>query len=685
MDNHHKKLLHIAKPSLHNNGLDGDEDDDSPNTPSLSPKPNIDNPKEGDQAEGGTPVILDYNQIFQKGKTTNNNSDDIDVSQVSNVLRHLHRQNLTSNELKQENHQTTSSYHSQLESFYSDYYSSYKTPIIGLFYFFQINIPSSRKIIELLEGCDNQQDYHVDLKEFALRYCSSETKLMFFICFKYFSLIFDNCYVMPSNDGTGPKLIRPDGSKEDLGKSGHSLPHISMLKKGGGGRRSGRNNSNSNSNGNGNNGDNSITEGENSEGRARSPLGDRVNRSRGNSPSAGQSRKQKQQKDENGLNSNYFMFLCFLFHFLLIKSNDFVIYFHWLITYANKTPLFKEDLLLIVEALISDRQINDAKNKADAAASSNGLLGLLSRLLQRSSDTASSFLTSKDPSSSGYTATSHSGKSGKSGRYGKSAILNEIKDDMITSGQLRLIDTKMKGIISSSLYALKKAIFSHTYSYESFWKDEILFKVSHIIENNIIVHYDNHIKHLKRNEEINDVCNDFKIIKSKKVTEKLLRKYIRTIEKYEKMLFNEQQSLSDISGINMKRHSILTRVYQDYLLPFKERYFSNGSASIYPEKSGKDSSKMLGRLSILHEGASMKENDGPLLEQDTFISFKALTKKPEIPSTNELNASSNKTRKKAYDAINEVERLLIEEEIERQEREERERQAILEAKASNKR
>lgn len=518
-----------------------------------------------------------------------------------------------------------SSHQRQLkDSLYSSRYHSFKTSLIAFFYFFQIPTKTVKKMIDLLEGCDNRKNYRVDLKEFALRYCG-ESKLFLFLLYKYFEAILQQKTTTNNNNNTNI--------------NNNSSPSKQPQKDGGGGGGEGSKPSSPNARGNNN------------------PLS-RAN-SMKNSSTGGAD-----------LTAPYYAMVLFLTHFMSIKPNDYIIYFHWLLTYGSKQPLEKKGLEEIFTMLHKDRAVRDAAKPKTIFSGLKSAIGL---------GKASASSSSGSGSSKGYGMDNSSSNMSTNTRQKFASYLDELPDETLTSGQLRLVDSKMNSLITSSCHALRRRLIQSTYP-DAYWK-EISSKIQGIAAHHLIEdHYQKVIKEMSSEET--DLCYDLQIIQEKKNCEKELRRGLRLWKSYIKMTLQEQQSLSDISGVEKTgQKSTFQRIYSLYCLP----YILSWGQRINPSGggSGGDSSLlnsqlrlkrmmkkppnsksaprrqtvMAGLMNLMswyYEGDYDDEGN----KKEEKISFKTLTYKPPIPTMEELNILSLRTKKAAFDTIREAEELL---------------------------
>ncbi len=607
---------------------------DNPDTSRTSP---IHPPLATDMHEDSS--IIDYNEIFQKKEHQS----------TRNLLKEMSRKRFSMREIEIEEKKQQLSYQEQLKQHYSTDYGGFKTPLIAFFYFFQFTTKQSKQIVDLFEGCDNKRNYEVELKEFGLRYCSNQ-KMMFFILFYFYNLVFQGQFIHP-NDG---KLVKEDGSREDA-------PNRNSFRR------------------------------QQSRKMTSSTLKD---------DSGGEDIRSSLTQNNpylpgDGLSTPYVNLLCFLTHFLSLKQNDYVIYFHWLLSYGNKTPLSKRDLTNVILILQKDQQVHRESVKTTASHVTSFLEPITRVIASLRPANAGQILSQYSFSSKKKTTSSQpSNSKGGTSRSVKvtNTYLNQVKDDNITSGLLRVIDTKMKGIISTSMVKLRRFLMQQTYSEKSFWSDIIRKMRGILYEQNTLNYYHSTVKQM--HPEDVDLCYDFRIMKVRKTSERVLRRCVRYWQRYQQMMQLEAQSLSDLSGIDKS-----PSIYQRLCLPLFAKITaggmtSAGSAKIHPEfhienirqlsilqgaevsgsliGGGGRTSRGKGRLSVneavkrLSVMLTRKNSKGGKYSQQDRdrqlqkISFKSLTARPVVPSNQELHQTTVKVKRKAFEAIDEVDRLLEE-------------------------
>jgi hypothetical protein len=609
----------------------------------------------------------DFNEVFQKNEEP----------KAPDLLADLKNRRKTVYQQHQEHKLEEDSHVQKLEKFYAPQYHSFKTPVTALFYFFRIPTKTAKKIIELLEGCDNKKDFRVDLKEFCLRYCP-ESKNTLLLLIKLFEKVLHS------------KNIKPGSSLFEVGEH----------------------------------------------------FGSPINSPREEAKAAGTNNNNRQTKIEI-VTTSYFTMICFLCHFMSLKRNDYVIYVYWLLTLGRKIPLVKKELEEVLSTLYRDQLFAAAaadhsqgslmkvfRQKVGLRPKSAGFRPITpysggSSSSKSGKDPFSLFMTSKESAKKAAVAkaAAESSESSTASLFG--TYLATIKDEYVSSGQLRLLDTKLNSLLVVSLHKLTRKLFVSTYP-QSFWKENIIRPVNNMVHGHshtLEEHYQRLIKEIN-GEEI-DLCDDFKINKERKTAERELRKYLRVWQNYLKFLDYEQQSMSEISGIDKSGGASgsggggnrVAKLYRNYLLPYFIRCtgltVGTGAASVYPEEdgggggggtdsrgmSGKSMSQKYSRLlaksnpttgepssspgrpraSIIDGIKSVvspsrldyhEEEDYDNEEEDESghqkkkkqqkISFKKLIAVPQIPTKEELDLLSHKTKKKAYETVREVDALLEE-------------------------
>jgi hypothetical protein len=617
--------------------------------------------KNGGEDDADSNSQDDFNEVFQKNEEP----------KANDLLADLKNRRKTVYQQHQEHKLEEDSHVQKLEKFYSPQYHSFKTPVTALFYFFRIPTKTAKKIIELLEGCDNKKDFRVDLKEFCLRYCP-ESKNTLLLLIKLFEKVLHSKNIKP-----GSSLFEGGGVEQ---------------------------------------------------------FGSPINSPREEAKAAGTNSNNRQTKIEI-VTTSYFTMICFLCHFMSLKRNDYVIYVYWLLTLGRKIPLVKKELEEVLSTLYRDQLF--------AAAAADHSQGQLMKVFRQKvglrpksagfrpiapysggsssksgKDPFSMFMTSKESAKKAAAkAAAENSESSTASLFG--TYLATIKDEYVSSGQLRLLDTKLNSLLVVSLHKLTRKLFVSTYP-QSFWKENIIRPVNTMVHGHshtLEEHYQRLIKEIN-GEEI-DLCDDFKINKERKTAERELRKYLRVWQNYLKFLDYEQQSMSEISGFDRSGGGSgsgggvgnrVAKLYRNYLLPYFIRCTGlsvGGTASVYPEEDGggEDSRGMSGKsMSLKYSRLLAKSNptsgEGPSSsspgrprqsiidgiksvvspsrldyneeddEEDESghqkrkkqqkISFKKLIAVPQIPTKEELDLLSSKTKRKAYETVREVDALLEE-------------------------